>query len=566
MSASHQASPHKKPRQGLRGRQVEQQTRDSLLALLGTPPFERGLLIEYLHLIQDHYGAIRKSQLVALAALLDMSQAEVWEVASFYAHFDLVEDDQSIAEKPIKVRVCTNPSCAMAGAEDIWSTLNQKSHPGVQLSRSPCMGHCESAPTVQVGHHTLRNASIDSVSHAIQHQDIQPSRPDYLAFQSYRDAGGYRLLQRCQAHEMDAQQIIDELELAGLSGLGGAGFPAARKWQTVRQQPAPRYLVVNADEGEPGTCKDRHYLESDPHRLLEGMLVGAWVIDAARCYLYLRDEYPAIRSILLKEIAALEHSGLVPAGYIELRRGAGAYICGEESALIESIEGKRGFPRQRPPFVAEQGLYDRPSLVNNVETLYRVREILEHGGQWFSDLGRRGQQGLLSFSVSGRVNSPGVKQAPAGITLEELIEEYCGGMMEGHRLVAYLPGGASGGILPARLANVPLGFGTLQEYGCFIGSAAVLVLSDQDDLRALVCNLSHFFREESCGQCSPCRLGTDRLLRLVQERRWNQSLIEELAELMADSSICGLGQAACNPALSIIRYFPELLSAQEENR
>ncbi|WP_426415444.1 NADH-ubiquinone oxidoreductase-F iron-sulfur binding region domain-containing protein [Aestuariirhabdus sp. LZHN29] len=565
MSATDHSAIRPLPRHGPRGRQVDPKALAELTRLLGGTGLRKDQLVEYLHRIQDRFGAISKGQLCALASLLGLSQADVWDVASFYAHFNLVEDEQRPSTKPIRVRVCTNPSCAMAGAESLWNSLSQTPAAGVQVERSPCIGHCTGAPAVQVGENSLQYASVESVQAAIASGDCAPRIPAGLGLEGYRTGGGYRLLERCRNHSLQAQQVIDELELAGLRGLGGAGFPAARKWQSVRQQTGPRYLVVNADEGEPGTCKDRHYLESDPHRMLEGMLVAAWVVDAQRCYLYLRDEYPGIRQLLITEIAALEREQIIPAGYVELRRGAGAYICGEESALIESLEGKRGFPRQRPPFVAEQGLFGQPTLVNNVETLYRVREILEHGGQWFSDLGRRGQQGVLSFSVSGRVQNPGVKQAPAGITLQELIDEYCGGMSEGHRLAAYLPGGASGGILPARLANLPLGFGTLQEHGCFIGSAAVLVLSDQDDLRGLVKNLTHFFREESCGQCSPCRLGSDRLLRLVGERQWNHELIKELAELMADSSICGLGQAACNPALSIIRFFPELLAAKENH-
>ncbi|RRJ82691.1 NAD(P)H-dependent oxidoreductase subunit E [Aestuariirhabdus litorea] len=562
MSVSDHKPARPVPRHRPRGRHSDPQAQATLNLLLGEAPLQRDRLLEYLHAIQDRFGAISKSQLYTLASRLGISQAEVWDVASFYAHFDLVEDRHLPEQKPLKVRVCTNPSCALAGAESLWKALGDRPQPGVQFERSPCMGLCTTAPAVQVGHHSLPSARVDSVQAAIDARDDHARLPPALYLEGYRASGGYRLLERCRNREMSAQQVMDELERAGLRGLGGAGFPAARKWQTVRQQPSPRYLVINADEGEPGTCKDRHYLESDPHRMLEGALIAAWVIDAERCYLYLRDEYPAIRLLLQQEISALEQAELIAPGYIELRRGAGAYICGEESALIESLEGKRGFPRQRPPFVAERGLFNRPTLVNNVETLYRVREILEHGGQWFSDLGRRGQQGLLSFSVSGRVQSPGVKQAPAGITLNELVEEHCGGMLPGHRLLAYLPGGASGGILPARLADLPLGFGTLQAHGCFIGSAAVLVLSDQDDLRALVCNLAHFFREESCGQCSPCRLGTDRLLRLVAQSRWDSALIEELGELMLDSSICGLGQAACNPALSLIRYFPELLATQ----
>ncbi len=566
----HSIDEAKRPRRHNRGRQPDPHTVSKIRDLLDDVPLRPDLLIEHLHKLQDHYGYISKSQLVALASLLGLSQAEVWEVASFYAHFRLIEDSEIPASRPVFVRVCNNPSCCMAGSDQLFQELHQEfdqtAHPNPQLPevilvQSPCIGRCTEAPAVQVGQNSITSANSAKIIDAVRQRLFKPVIPDYLPLKAYQAAGGYRLLAKCQSGEQSADYIIDELKLAGLKGMGGAGFPTAIKWQTVRQYPGVRYVVVNADEGEPGTCKDRHFLELDPHRMLEGMLISAWVINAECCYIYLRDEYPAARHILRDEILALEQAGLVARDYIQLRRGAGAYICGEESALIESLEGKRGFPRQRPPFVAERGLFDRPTLVNNVETLYWVREIIEHGGQWFSDLGRRGQQGMHSFTVSGRVNNPGVKLAPSGITLRELIDEYCDGMLDGHQLAAYLPGGASGGILPASKADIALGFGTLQEHGCFIGSAAIIVLSDKDNLQAVVQNLAHFFKDESCGQCSPCRLGTDRMLTLVSQSHWDEALIAELAELMADSSICGLGQAACNPALSLIRYFPELLQS-----
>ena len=543
-----------------KGRVLEAGALEEVEALLAGRARDRDLLIEHLHLVQDHFGGLRAGHLQALAQLMGLAMAEVYEVASFYAHFDLVADG---AEPPpaITVRVCDSLSCALAGAERLLAELPAVLGPDVRVLPAPCMGRCDQAPVVAVGHNHLAPASTEVVQAAVTAGATDPITTDHEDLAAYRSAGGYGVLEACLSGEHAVESVIDTLNEAGLRGLGGAGFPTGRKWGLVRQEPAPRYVTVNADEGEPGTFKDRYYLESRPHRFLEGMLIAAWAVAAEAAYIYLRDEYPGVREILLKEIAALEAAGLSKGIALHLRRGAGAYICGEESAMIESIEGKRGLPRHRPPYVAQVGLFGRPTLVNNVETLYWVPEILDKGAAWFAQQGVNGAKGLRSYSVSGRVRSPGVKLTPAGVTASQLIEEYCGGMAEGHGFRAYLPGGASGGILPASMADLPLDFGRLEEHGSFVGSHAVVILSDQDDLKAAALNLMEFFAEESCGQCTPCRAGTEKAVQLMSRAAWDESLLGDLSRVMAGASICGLGQAAPNPLLSILRHFPEELES-----
>jgi NADH:ubiquinone oxidoreductase subunit F (NADH-binding)/NADH:ubiquinone oxidoreductase subunit E len=540
----------------VKGRQPEDQAVAEVRALLGPGPWRRDLLIEYLHLLQDRYHHLSARHMVALAHLMRLPLAEVYEVASFYAHFDLVMEDEA-PPPPLTIRVCDSLSCALAGAEKLLAALPDAVGPNVRVVRAPCMGRCDQAPVCEVGHNHVAAATVESVTAAVTAGAVHPVLPDHPGLDAYRAQGGYRLLERCRSGEIPAEDVIAALEQSGLRGLGGAGFPTGRKWRFVRQEPAPRLMAVNGDEGEPGTFKDRWYLERDPHRFLEGVLVGAWVVEAAEVYIYLRDEYPALREVLLKEIAAVEAAGLTGGTKLHLRRGAGAYICGEESAMLESIEGKRGYPRHKPPFPSQVGLFGRPTLINNVETLWWVRDIVEKGPDWFAGHGRHGRRGLRSFSVSGRVREPGVKLAPAGITIRELIEEYCGGMADGHRFKAYLPGGASGGILPASMDDIPLDFDTLQPHDCFIGSAAVVVLSDQDDMKAVALNLMRFFEDESCGQCTPCRVGTQKAVTLMQQPQWDVPLLAELSRTMMEASICGLGQAAPNPLLSVIRHFPE---------
>ncbi|MGD8976703.1 MAG: NADH-ubiquinone oxidoreductase-F iron-sulfur binding region domain-containing protein [Gammaproteobacteria bacterium] len=540
-----------------RGRQVEPEALDEVRALLDEGPRRRDLLIEYLHRIQDHYRCLNVRHLAALAQEMDLAQSEVFEVASFYSHFDIVGADEP-QPAPITLRVCDSLSCEMAGSGALFEQLSQASSGQARVLRAPCMGYCHRAPVVAVGRRQIPRAAAEAVMRAVAAGETEPEIPFYKSLDAYLDEGGYDLLGRCLAGHQDLDQVIRALESSGLRGLGGAGFPPGEKWKLVRAEPGPRYMAVNADEGEPGTFKDRYHLERDPHRVLEGMLIGAWAVEAEAAYIYLRDEYPAIHQLLQTEIAALEDRGLVPHTRIELRRGAGAYICGEESAMIESIEGKRGLPRHRPPYVSRAGIFGRPTLVNNVETLYWVRDILERGPEWFGQQGRGDARGLRSFSVSGRVMDPGLKLAPAGISARALIDQYCGGMADGHALLAYLPGGASGGILPARLADLPLDFGSLEPHGGFVGSHAVIVLSDQDDLRRVVLNLMRFFEDESCGQCTPCRVGTRKAVAMMEKDNWDRGLLEELSRTMADASICGLGQAAPNPLLCALRYFPEV--------
>ena len=545
-----------------KGRAVDPRAREDIVALLGDAPRRRDLLIEHLHRIQDRFGCLSAAHLVALAAEMKMAMAEVYEVATFYHHFDVVKDGDAPPPQ-ITVRVCDSIACDLAGSRELLNTLSGSLETNVRVLHAPCVGRCETAPVAIVGQNPVPHASAEKVDalvrqgavvHDMSNPAVTPRHVDYAA---YRAAGGYTLAASCVSGERTAADVIALMEDSGLRGLGGAGFPAGRKWKIVAAEPAPRLMAINIDEGEPGTFKDRHYLERDPHRFLDGAIVAAWAVGIDAVYIYLRDEYHGCRAILERELAALQANPPCTIPAFHLRRGAGAYICGEESAMIESIEGKRGEPRLRPPYLAQVGLFGRPTLEHNMETLHWVRDIVEKGPAWFTGHGRHGRKGLRSFSVSGRVNTPGVHVAPAGITLQELIDEYCGGMLEGHTLYGYLPGGASGGILPASLANVPLDFDTLVPYGCFIGSAAIVVLSDRDRATAAARNVMKFFAEESCGQCTPCRVGTEKALHLMHDRRWDKPLLQELSQAMIDASICGLGQAAPNPMLSVLKYFPQ---------
>ena len=553
------APSRQRRREAPKGRRVDPAALHEVRRLLGAAPRSRELLIEHLHRLQDHFGHLSTRHLAALAQEMRLAQTEVYEVASFYHHFDVVREGQA-APPPLTVRVCDSLSCELAGARELLQRLPALLGPQVRVLAAPCIGRCETAPAVAVGRHALGRATPEAVLAAVQGGLTQAQVPGGVRLDAYRQDGGYALLAACVAGARAPDEVMDALEHSGLRGLGGAGFATGRKWRIVRDQPAPRLLAVNIDEGEPGTFKDRVVLERDPHRFLEGMLIAAWAVGIARIYIYLRDEYHGCREMLQAELQALRAAPVWPGmPEIELRRGAGAYICGEESALIESIEGKRGLPRLRPPYVAQMGLFGRPTLEHNLETLYWVRDILEHGVDGFASHGRRGRQGQRAFSVSGRVREPGVKLAPAGITVRELIAEFCGGMADGHSLYAYLPGGASGGMLPAALADLPLDFDTLQPYGCFIGSAAVIVLSQQDSALDAARNLMRFFRDESCGQCTPCRSGTAKALALIELPRWDTALLADLSQVMRDASICGLGQAAPNPVDCVIRYFAEEL-------
>ncbi|MBL8328083.1 MAG: NAD(P)H-dependent oxidoreductase subunit E [Rubrivivax sp.] len=553
-------------RQAPRGRRATAQILDEVRRLLGPEELRRDRLIEYLHRLQDGLQQLPAPHLAALAELMKLSQAEVFEVASFYHHFDVVKEapDGSLPHPPaLTVRVCDGLSCDMAGAQALLERLPQLLAADVRVIPAPCVGRCEQAPVAVVHQHAIPQASVQAVAQAVAAGDHFQPMPPAMDLAAYRAAGGYQLLSACLRGQRQAEDLIATLEAAGLRGLGGAGFPAGRKWTIVRAQPAPRLMAVNIDEGEPGTFKDRWYLERDPHRFLEGMLIAAWAVGVQAIYIYLRDEYHGCRALLQHSLQALAaEPDLAPLPAIELRRGAGAYICGEESAMIESIEGKRGLPRLRPPYVAQVGLFGRPTLEHNFETLYAVREILDMGSAWFAGHGRHGRSGLRSFSVSGRVREPGVKRAPAGITLRELIDEHCGGMAEGHELYAYLPGGASGGILPAALADVPLDFDTLQPYGCFIGSAAVIVLSQADRAVDAARNVMRFFEHESCGQCTPCRVGTAKARALMEPARWDAPLLRELGQVMRDASICGLGQAAPNVVDGVLTHFAHELECQ----
>ena len=544
----------------LKGRQADDASLREVLALLQMDdkvlPQRRDLLIEHLHKINDKFRGLHERHLVALAKLMNLAMAEVYEVATFYHHFEIIGEGQ---ESPrFTLRVCDGLSCDMAGASTLLGQLKASlGTDNINVVAAPCVGRCEQAPVAVVHQHEIGHATSEKVMQAVQSQSFQPVVPDYIDLAAYVADGGYATLKDMVGGKLDAQAVLKAMEDSGLRGLGGAGFPAGRKWRIVREQAAPRLMAVNIDEGEPGTFKDRTYLERAPHRFLEGMLVAAHVVGIEAIYIYLRDEYHGCRQVLSQELEKLQANPPVGLPLIELRRGAGAYICGEESAMIESIEGKRGEPRMRPPYIAQVGLFGRPTLEHNFETLYWVRDIVTKGPQWFSGFGRHNRQGLRSFSVSGRVKKPGVKLAPAGITVAELIDEYCGGMQDGHTLYAYLPGGASGGILPASLQDIPLDFDTLQPYGCFIGSAAVIVLGQQDSARHAALNMMKFFEHESCGQCTPCRVGTAKAVQLMQAPVWDLGTLEDLNQVMIDASICGLGQAAPNPVRCVQKYFPQ---------
>ena len=545
-------------RSTLKGRRVDSQALAEVRKLLGNAPRRRDLLIEHLHKIQDSCGQLSAAHLVALAQELRMALTEVYEVATFYHHFDVVKDGSKPAA--VTVRVCDSIACELAGARQLFERLPEVLGAGVRVVHAPCVGRCEVAPCAVVGQNPVGHATLEKVAQAVSSKSLACPATEYIDFKAYRKHGGYDLIAACLAGQRTRDEITKIMEDSGLRGLGGAGFPAGRKWRLVAAEPAPRLMAVNIDEGEPGTFKDRWYLERDPHRFLEGMLVAAWCAGVGEIYIYLRDEYAGCRKILENEIQKLKANPPCALPPIHLRRGAGAYICGEESAMIESIEGKRGMPRLRPPYVAQVGLFGYPTLEHNMETVYWVRQIVEQGAQWFAGHGRHGRKGLRSFSVSGRVKKPGMHLAPAGITVKELIAEYCGGMEDGHEFYAYLPGGASGGILPASLGDLPLDFDTLQAHGSFIGSAAVVVLSTRDKAGEAAQNLMRFFRDESCGQCTPCRVGTAKALTLMGERKWDSPLIKELSQVMMDASICGLGQAAPNPALSVMKFFAHEVS------
>ena len=545
-----------------KGRLLDPAALEEVQKLLSDMPRRKDLLIEALHLIQDEYHFISARHVVALASEMKLSHTEVYEVATFYHHFDVIKEDQTPLP-PLTVRVCESVTCEMFGAKKLTENLKQLFTDGsvtseqIRIQAVPCVGRCQHAPVAVVGKNPIDQATPESVKQCVEKNDILPTLPQYVNFAEYQQSGGYQLLQNCLSGKRDAESVIMELKNSGLRGLGGAGFPVGDKWEIVRKFPEPRLMAVNIDEGEPGTFKDRHFLEFDPHRFLEGSLIAAWAVGIKEIYIYLRDEYTVAREILLREIEKLQSTFPVMLPEIHLRRGAGAYICGEESAMIESIEGKRGIPRLRPPYVAEVGLFGRPTLEHNMETLHWVRDIIEKGAESFSSHGRRDRKGLRAFSISGRVNKAGVHLAPAGISMRELIDEYCGGMLTGHSFYGYFPGGASGGMLPASLGDLPLDFDTLQEHGCFIGSAAVIVFSDHDKARELALNSMRFFAHESCGQCTPCRVGTVKAIPLMEQKYWDKSLLEELSQTMEDASICGLGQAAPNSLRSVIKFFPK---------
>ncbi|WP_371228722.1 NAD(P)H-dependent oxidoreductase subunit E [Roseovarius sp. 2305UL8-3] len=544
-----------KGRRTPKGRQLEDQAWTEVQDLLGNQPRRRDLLIEYLHLIQDKFGHLSAAHLRALAEEMRISMAEIYEVATFYAHFDVVKEGET-PPPALTIRVCDSLSCELAGAQALKAALEDGLDASqVRVLRAPCMGRCDTAPVLEIGHNHIDHATPEKIQAAIAGDDTHPHIPQYQDFETYRLSGGYETLAKIR-ESGDFDAIQEELLASGLRGLGGAGFPSGRKWGFVRAEAGPRYLAVNGDEGEPGTFKDRFYLEREPHVFLEGMLIGAWAVEAEICFIYMRDEYPAVLHILAKEIAALEEAGIVEPGYIDLRRGAGAYICGEESAMIESIEGKRGLPRHRPPFVANVGIFGRPTLVNNVETLYWVTKVLRQGKEILSDVELNGRKGLRSYSVSGRVKKPGVHLLPAGSTITDIIAA-SGGMLDGHSFKAYQPGGPSSGLLPASMDDIPLDFDTLQPHGSFIGSAAVVVLSDQDSAKEAALNMLRFFEDESCGQCTPCRVGCEKAVKLMQADSWDQPLLEELCTAMADASICGLGQAAPNPIRLTMKHFPD---------
>lgn len=526
-------------------------------SLIGEESVQRDLLIEHLHKIQDQFKHISNKHLIALAKIMNLPIAEVYEVATFYHHFDVIKEGGTAPAK-LTVRVCESVTCEMHGAKDLLNELDSLKSNDVRIQRVPCVGRCADAPVAVVGTKPLAKANKAQVLQLIDSNDIEDEIPaSAVNYADYQADGGYELAKNCFAGERERDEIISIMEDSNLRGLGGAGFPTGRKWRILNGQAKPKMVAINIDEGEPGTFKDRYYLERDPHRFIEGTLIAAWAIEAEAIYIYLRDEYAGCRDLLEREITALQDNPPFELPPIYLRRGAGAYICGEESAMIESIEGKKGMPRLRPPYVAEVGLFGHPTLEQNMETMHWVRDIINNGPAWFTDNGRHGRKGLRSFSVSGRVKKPGVHIAPAGITMQELIDEYCDGMEDGHEFYAYFPGGASGGILPASLGDVPLDFDTLQEHGCFIGSAAIIVMSDKDSAKQMALNAIRFFEDESCGQCTPCRVGTNKAAHLMEEKNWDVELLEELAKAMEDASICGLGQAAPNPLRCAIKFFPE---------
>ncbi len=546
----------KKRRWTPKGRQVEDKYLDEVSKLFAGLIFKRDELIEYLHILQDKFGVLYDKHLVALSTIINLPLSEIYEVATFYAHFNIVKDSKDY--NPVNVvRVCESLTCELFGAHKLLKDIKKLENKNIKVVPGPCMGRCNVAPTVCVGKNYVDVANFDKVKKTIDEKNFDPFIPDYINLSSYKKNGGYEIANKIKNSVISKKQVLDSLNESGLKGKGGAGFPTGKKWEIVSNYNGKKYIAVNGDEGEPGTFKDRSYLESDPHRFLEGALIASYFINAHKVYIYMRDEYPTVIKILLDEINKMEDEEIIPKDFFIVRRGAGAYICGEESAMIESIEGKRGLPRHRPPYVAEIGLFGCPTLTNNLETLFWVRDIIEKGANWFAEKGTNGNKGFHSFSVSGRVKNPGVKVAPAGITIQQLIDEYCDGMADGHTFKGYLPGGASGGILPSTMNNIPLDYGSkeLMDAGCFLGSAAVVVLSDHDNMKDVALNLLKFFEEESCGQCTPCRSGTEKTVKLMQEKNWNKEKLKDLSEVMAQASICGLGQAATNPLNSVLKYF-----------
>ena len=546
----------KKRRWTPKGRQVEDKYLDEVSKLFSGLIFKRDELIEYLHILQDKFGVLYDKHLVALSTIINLPLSEIYEVATFYAHFNIVKDSKDY--NPVNVvRVCESLTCELFGAHKLLQDIKKLENKNIKVVPGPCMGRCNVAPTVCVGKNYVDVANFDKVKKTIDEKNFDPFIPDYINLSSYKKKGGYKIASKIKNGVISKKQVLDSLNESGLKGKGGAGFPTGKKWEIVSNYNGKKYVAVNGDEGEPGTFKDRSYLESDPHRFLEGALIASYFINAQKVYIYMRDEYPTVIKILLDEINKMEDEEIIPKDFFIVRRGAGAYICGEESAMIESIEGKRGLPRHRPPYVAEIGLFGCPTLTNNLETLFWVRDIIEKGAKWFAEKGSNGNKGFHSFSVSGRVKNPGVKVAPAGITIQQLIDKYCDGMADGHTFKGYLPGGASGGILPASMNDIPLDYGSkeLMDAGCFLGSAAVVVLSDHDNMKDVALNLLKFFEEESCGQCTPCRSGTEKTVKLMQEKNWNKEKLKDLSEVMAQASICGLGQAATNPLNSVLKYF-----------
>ena len=547
-----------KPKKGYtKGRLLKDSEREELSNFLGLSVYKREDLIEYLHLIQDEFHCVTYGNLHALADLLRIPMAETLEVASFYAHFDIISDlDDRLTVQTI--RVCNSVTCHMFDSENLYNDLKESSASGYRVVKAPCMGRCDKAPVCEVNKLHIESATQEKVNAHINNDNYKLVIPNYINHAAYVKDSGYTVFQNCLNGTITDEQIISILKDANLRGLGGAGFPTGVKWEILLKKDGPKYLAVNADEGEPGTFKDKYYLENNPCSFIEGMLIAAWTVKAEKIYIYIRDEYPAALQILKNEIKELEKSGINKNIEIEIKRGAGSYVCGEESAMIESIEGKKGFPRHRPPYVADVGIFGKPTLVNNVETLYWIPMILKNGSEWFANKGINGSKGLRTYSVSGRVRNPGIKIVPAGVTANQLIDEYSGGILEDHEFTGYLPGGASGGILPSRLADIPLDFNNLSKYGCFVGSHAVVILSDADNIKDIAINLMDFFEHESCGQCTPCRVGTEKALNLMKKQVWDIELLNDLASVMSEASICGLGQAAPNPLLSIIKYFPEL--------